>query len=129
MKKFLVNAAVAAVIGLTGLAGAATTASAESLIFQFGSPRGVDVQYRDYDRYDRYSDEGDWRRDRPRWGGERRGRCDRWLAVEKARDLGLRRAHVANVARRKVIVEGRRHGYREAIIFANVRGCPVIGRW
>ncbi|MDK1490160.1 hypothetical protein QN219_08815 [Sinorhizobium sp. 7-81] len=125
MKKFLVKAAVAAVIGLTGLVGTATTASADSLVFQFGSPRGVDVQYRDYDRdYDR-----DWRRDRPRWGGERRGRCDRWLAVEKARDLGLRRAHVANVARRKVIVEGRRHGYREAIIFANVRGCPVIGRW
>ncbi|MCA1439691.1 hypothetical protein I6F07_05520 [Ensifer sp. IC4062] len=129
MRKFLVNAAVAAVIGLTGLASAATTASAESLIFEFGSPRGVDVQYRDYDR-DYYRDyDRDWRRDRPRWDGERRGRCDRWLAVEKARDLGLRRAHVANVARRKVIVEGRRHGYRQTIIFANVRGCPVIGRW
>ncbi|MDK1387145.1 hypothetical protein QN224_17185 [Sinorhizobium sp. 8-89] len=122
MKKFLVKAAVAAVIGLTGLVGAATTASAESLIFEFGSPRGVDVQYRDYDR-------DDWRRDRPRWGRERRGRCDPWLAVEKARDRGLRRAHVANVARRQVVVEGRRHGYRQAIIFANVRGCPVIGRW
>ncbi|MDK1375005.1 hypothetical protein QN222_10975 [Sinorhizobium sp. 6-70] len=119
MRKFLVNAAVAAVIGLTGLAGAATTASAESVIFEFGSPQGV--QYRDYDR--------DWRRDRPRWDGERRGRCDPWLAVEKARDRGLRRAHVANVARRQVVVEGRRHGDRQAIIFANVRGCPVIGRW
>ncbi|MCA1404712.1 hypothetical protein I6F26_10070 [Ensifer sp. IC3342] len=134
MRKFLVNAAVAAVIGLTGLASAATTASADSVIFQFGSPRAVDVQYRDYygdyyGDYDRDYYDRDWRRDRPRWDGGRRGRCERWLAVEKARDLGLRRAHVANVARRKVIVEGRRHGYRETIYFANVRGCPVIGRW
>ncbi|WEX76466.1 hypothetical protein PYH37_004775 [Sinorhizobium numidicum] len=127
MRKFLVNAAVAAVLGLTGLAGAASTASAESFVFEFGSPRGVDVQYRDYDRY---GDERDWRRDRYRPGfGERRGRCAPWIAVEKARDRGLRRAYVADVSRRRVVVEGRRRGSNQTIVFANVRGCPFIGRW
>lgn len=115
MKKLLVNAAVAAVMGLTGLV---STASAQSLTFEFGPGGGV--QYRDYDRHDGW-------RDRPRY--ERRGRCAPWIAVDKARDRGLRRAHVADVTGRRVVVEGRRHGYRQAIVFANVRGCPIIGRW
>jgi hypothetical protein len=130
MKKFLINTAVAAVVGLTGLTGAASVASADSLVFEVGPRGGVDVQYRDRDR-DRWGDERDWRRDRrdrgERWGG-RRGRCVPGLAIDKARDRGLRRAHIADISRRQVVVEGRRHGYRQAIIFANVRGCPIIGR-
>ncbi|AFL53171.1 hypothetical protein ABIE78_000934 [Sinorhizobium fredii] len=122
MRKFLVNAAVAAVVGLTGLVGTTTTASADALVFEFG--QGGGVQYREHD-YDRWDDRRDWRRDR--W--ERRGRCEPWLAVDKARDRGLRRAHVADISRRQVVVQGRRHGDRQAIIFANVRGCPIIGRW
>ncbi|MBP2236781.1 hypothetical protein J2Z31_003295 [Sinorhizobium kostiense] len=123
MKKFFINAAVAAVVGLTGLTGAATTASAESLVFELGRG-GVDV-YHDRDR------DRDWRRDRwdrgEGWG--RRSRCVPGLAVEKARDRGLRRAHVADISRRQVVVAGRRYGERRAIVFANVRGCPIIGRW
>ena len=118
MKKFLTKAVGAAFVGLTGLVGVAPTVSAQSLTLEFG-PGGV--QYRDHDRYDR--------RDRPRYGYERRGRCAPWLAVDKARDRGLRRAHVADVSHRRVVVEGRRRGERQAIIFANVRGCPIIGRW
>lgn len=129
MKKFLINAAVAAMVGLTGLTGTATTASADSLVLELGQG-GVDV-YRDRDRGRHWGDERDWRRDRwdrgERWG--RRGRCAPGLAVEKARDRGLRRAHVADVSRRQVVVAGRRYGERRAIVFANVRGCPVIGRW
>lgn len=124
--KFFINAAVAAVIGLTGLTGAATTASAESLVFELGRG-GVDVYHeRDRDwRRDRW-DHDDWRRDR--WGG-RRNRCVPGLAIEKARDRGLRRAHIADISRRQVVVAGRRYGERRAIVFANVRGCPVIDRW
>ncbi|ASY63789.1 hypothetical protein SJ05684_c23490 [Sinorhizobium sojae CCBAU 05684] len=130
MKKFLINATVAAIVGLTGLTGGASVASADSLVFEIGPRGGVDVQYRDRDR--RWGDERDWRRDRrgdrgERWG--RRGRCAPWLAVDKARDRGLRRAHVADVSRRQVVVAGRRYGERRTIVFANVRGCPVIGRW
>ncbi|OHV82457.1 hypothetical protein [Ensifer sp. LCM 4579] len=127
MKKFLINATVAAVVGLTGLTGGASVASADSLVFEIGP--GVDMRYRDRDRW---GDERDWRRDRwdrgERWGG-RRGRCVPGLAIEKARDRGLRRAHIADISRRQVVVAGRRHGDRQAIIFANVRGCPIIGRW
>jgi hypothetical protein len=122
MKKFLVNAAVAVVLGMTGLVGTTTTASADQLIFEFGQGGGVRYRDRDYDRWD---DRRDWRRDR--W--ERRGRCEPWLAVDKARDRGLRRAHVADVSRRQVVVQGRRYGERQAIVFANVRGCPIIDRW
>ncbi|ABR61049.1 hypothetical protein GOC91_11355 [Sinorhizobium medicae] len=117
MKKFLVNAAIAAVIGLTGLV---STASAQSLTLEIG-PGGV--QYRDYDRHDDWRGRGHYDR------RDRRGRCAPGLAVEKARDRGLRRAYVADVTGRRVVVEGRRRGHRQAIVFANARGCPVIGRW
>ena len=44
MKNTLINAAAAVVIGLTGLVGAASTASAETVEFGFGSGGGVPVQ-------------------------------------------------------------------------------------
>ncbi len=128
MKNRFFNAAAAAVIGLTGLLGAASTASADSIEFGFGPSDGIDVQYRDYNGG--YGDERDWNRGRDRyWDRGRRGRCAPWIAVDKARDRGLRRAYVADVTPRRVIVEGRRHGYRQTIVFANARGCPTIGRW
>lgn len=132
MKNILINAAAAAVIGLTGLVGAASTASADTVEFGFGSGDGVQVQYRDFNRG--YDDERDWGRDRRGpdrgWdGGGRRSRCAPWMAVDKARDHGLRRAYVADVSHRRIVVEGSRRGYRQTIAFANVRGCPVIGRW
>jgi hypothetical protein len=132
MKNILINAAAAAVIGLTGLFGAASTASADAVEFGFGSGDGVQVQYRDFDRG--YGDERDWGRDRRGpdrgWdGGGRRSRCAPWMAVDKARDHGLRRAYVADVSHRRIVVEGSRRGYRQTIAFANQRGCPVIGRW
>ena len=45
-------------------------------------------------------------------------------------DLRLgRRVVEIDRAQRRVVVEGRRHGYRQSIVFANARGCPTIGRW
>lgn len=130
MKTILINAAAAVVIGLTGLVGAASTASAGTVELGFGSGGAVQVQYRDFNRG--YGDERDWGRDRRGpdrgWDG-RRSRCAPWMAVDKARDHGLRRAHVADVSHRRIVVEGNRRGYRQSIAFANVRGCPVIGRW
>jgi hypothetical protein len=42
--------------------------------------------------------------------------------------MGFRRAHVVDVSPRRVVVEGfTRHG-PDRVFFANVRGCPVIGR-
>ncbi|HEV7308809.1 hypothetical protein [Ensifer sp.] len=129
MKNRFFNAAAAAVIGVTGLLGAASTASADSIEFGIGPGGGVGVQYRDYDGG--YGDERDWGRGRDRhWDRDRRGgRCAPWMAVDKARDRGFRRAYVADVSSRRVVVEGRRDGYRDRIVFANVRGCPTMGRW
>jgi hypothetical protein len=130
MRRILTKLALAGFIGLTGLGATVVPATAETLTFGIHSGGVVDVQYRDG-----YGDERDWGRDRRHrpdwgdgWGRERRGRCAPWLAVDKARDYGLRRAYVADVSWRRVVVEGRRHGDYRRIVFANARGCPVIGR-
>ena len=127
MKNRFFNAAAAAVIGLTGLLGAASTASADSIEFGFGPRDGIDVQYRDYNGG--YGDERDWNRGRDRhWDRGRRGRCAPWIAVDKARDHGLRRAYVADVTPRRVVVEGWRHHRYTQVAFANVARCPTLWR-
>jgi len=139
MRQIITKLALAGFIGLTGLGATVAPAVAETLTFGIHSGGVVDVQYRDRDGYryerDGYGDERDRGRDRRHrpdrgdgWGRERRGRCAPWLAVDKARDYGLRRAYVADVSWRRVVVEGRRHGDYRRIVFANARGCPVIGR-
>lgn len=131
MRQIFTKLALAGFIGLTGLGATVAPAAADTLTFGIHSGGVVDVQYRDRGGY---GDERDWGRDRrgpdrgDGWGRERRGRCAPWLAVDKARNYGLRRAHVANVSHRRVVVEGRRHGDHRRIVFANARGCPVIGR-
>ncbi|KQY36053.1 MULTISPECIES: hypothetical protein [Rhizobium/Agrobacterium group] len=130
MKQIFAKLALAGMIGLTGLGATLTPAAADTITLGLSSGGIVDVQYRDRDR-DRYGDERDWDRDRrhrPGWGHERRGRCDPWLAQEKARDFGMRRARVVDVSPRRVVVEGMRRGNYRTLVFANARGCPVIGR-
>ena len=59
----------------------------------------------------------------------RRGHaCSPSLAVQKARDMGLRRARIDNVTPRRVIVEGFGRRGPDRIVFANVPGCPLIRR-
>ena len=132
MKQIFAKLALAGMIGLTGFGATLAPAAADTLTLGLYSGGVVDVQYRDRDRdRDRYGDERDWDRDRrhrPGWGHERRGRCDPWLAQEKARDFGIRRARVVDVSPRRVVVEGVRRGDYRSIVFANARGCPVIGR-
>ncbi|OJF91828.1 hypothetical protein [Pararhizobium antarcticum] len=132
MKQMFVKLAAIVLIGLSGLAATTGSAAADTVSFGIRSGGIVDIQYRDHDRR-RYGDERDWRRDRHNRPGSghhagRRGRCEPWLAQEKARNFGLRRAHVVDVSPRRVVVEGRRHGDFRTVVFANVRGCPVIGR-
>ena len=57
----------------------------------------------------------------------RRGGRDLDEAAEIARDEGLRRARVVRVTERRVIVRGRTPYGPDTIVFANRRGCPVIG--
>jgi hypothetical protein len=101
---------LAAIVSLTGLSVTAPTAAASEPGF------GVYVQYRD------------GHRGREGRSHHRRPGCAPWLAEEKARGMGLRRARVVDVSRRTVTVVGRDHYGRDRVVFANARGCPVIRR-
>ncbi|MDL2405176.1 hypothetical protein PY650_05805 [Rhizobium calliandrae] len=52
--------------------------------------------------------------------------CSPITAVQKARAMGLRHAHIENITPRRVVVEGvGRHGPNR-VVFANEPGCPLI---
>src|SRR5690606_19130656 len=71
--------------------------------------------------------DGGWDRRHDRRHGDwgRGGRCSPDLAVAKARDFGMRRARIADISPRRVVVEGFRHGDYRRMIFLNDRGCPL----
>ncbi|MDR9781856.1 hypothetical protein [Rhizobium redzepovicii] len=54
--------------------------------------------------------------------------CSPMHAVRKARDFGLRRAQITRMSPRVVVVSGRDHRGWDRMVFANVRGCPLIRR-
>ncbi|NKN13220.1 hypothetical protein [Rhizobium laguerreae] len=54
--------------------------------------------------------------------------CSPMHAVRKARDFGLRRAHITRMSPRVVVVAGRDRRGWDRMTFANVRGCPLIRR-
>jgi len=56
-----------------------------------------------------------------------RGRCDLDEATYIAREEGLRRPRIVDVTERRVVVSGRTADGPDTIVFANRRGCPVIG--
>ena len=119
------KAGLAALVAFGGISATASTASA-----------GPDVQYGIYvqDGYRHGGWDGPGRGpDRgPGWGrpdrGRDRDRCSPRLAEDKASRMGLRRAQVVDVSPRRVVVAGFNRGGRDRIVFANVRGCPVIRR-
>lgn len=106
------KAGLAALMALGGISATASTASA-----------GPEV------RYGIYVQDG-YRHGGPGWGRPDRGRdrCSPWLAEDKASRMGLRRARVVDVSPRRVVVAGFDRRGRDRIVFANVRGCPVIRR-
>lgn len=122
---------LAALVSMMAFGGVASTASADSIGWgvTIGGP-GYGIEIRDGYR-DGYRGGGwhDDRRDDRRhgWGRpDRRGECRPHHAMEKARWNGMRRAFVADVTPRRVVIAGIRHGDRDRMVFANVRGCPVI---
>jgi hypothetical protein len=109
MTNLIVKAGVAALIALTGLSATAPTAAAA------GPDLGIYVQYNDRDR------DRDWRPDRRPSPG-----CSPHRAEDKASRMGLRRTRVVDVSRRTVTVVGFGRRGPDRVVFANVRGCPVI---
>ncbi|MBB3945686.1 hypothetical protein GGQ73_001621 [Rhizobium skierniewicense] len=105
------KAGVAVLIAISSLSATASTASAQDV------------------RYGLYVQDGQ-RHGGHGWGRPDRGRdrCAPWLAEEKASRMGLRRATVVDVSPRRVVVAGFDRRGRDRVVFANVRGCPVIRR-
>lgn len=132
MKTILARIGLATMIAVSGLAGLAPAAHADDFGVEFrfggdenGRDRGWDrdVPNREWNR------DRDWRRDRDhnRDRDWRRPRgCFPGQAVDKARYQGLRHARIGYVTRRSVVVVGRGPYGREQMVFANVRGCPLI---
>jgi hypothetical protein len=116
MSNLLGKSLAAALFAIAGLTAAAPAASAGDFEIHIGT----------VDHRDGYYGRGPGRH---HWGDRRhRGRCAPWLAVEKARDRGIRRARVAGVTNRRVVVEGWKHHRYTRIAFANVERCPTIWR-
>lgn len=63
-----------------------------------------------------------------RYEPNRPGVCSPIVAVQKAREVGMRRAHIANITQRRIVVEGRNYHGPDRIVFANIPGCPRIHR-
>lgn len=126
MTTFLKKTLLAAVLGLGALTASVPAASAAGLevtVETVGYRSGF-LEVRDHDRRDRW----DRRHDRRRGDWGRRGRCSPNLAVAKARDFGLRRARIADISPRRVVVDGFRRGDYRRVVFANDRHCPVLRR-
>jgi hypothetical protein len=114
MKEIVKKAGIAALVAAASLAGMAGGASAQ----------GVDI----------YVGPGHHRPPPPDYGrppppppGFGRG-CDPRQAEDIARGYGLRHARVADITPRRVIVNGFGRRGPDSIVFANVRGCPIMGR-
>lgn len=116
MTNLLAKAGMAAALSFAALFGTVSTASADGIgfgIYVDGPGRGWDAPRHGHG-----------------WDGppRRHRACAPGHALDKARYSGLRRAHVRDVTPRRVVVAGLRQGYPDRMVFANVRGCPVLRR-
>ena len=116
MRKILTKAAITAAMIAAALSGVATSAAAQNLDIYVG-PGHHRPPPPDY-----YG-----RPPQPPPGFRGRG-CDPRQAEGIARDYGLRRARVVDVTPRRVVVNGFGRRGPDTIMFANVRGCPMMGR-
>lgn len=120
MKQVFANLGFAAAIAVSAFSGTVTSAAAQNLDIYVG-PGYHRPPPSDYGRPPAPPGYG--------YGGDygRRG-CDPRQAVSIARDYGFRRARVSDVTPRRVIVDGYSRRGPDTMVFANVRGCPVMGR-
>lgn len=116
MKQILAKVAVTAALIAGALSGTVTSAAAQNLDIYVG-PGHHRPPPPDY-----------YGRPPPPPPGFRGRGCDPRQAEGIARDYGLRRARVVDVTPRRVVVNGFGRRGPDTIMFANVRGCPMMGR-
>ena len=115
--------ALSAIVGLGAMATAPVVAQADGIYLNFG--------HEPDDRFGIYTgDRGemrDWHRhrhERRKW----RHSCTPERALDKAERMGLRRARIVDIDRRRVKVKGRKYNERVVVTFRNRRGCPILYR-
>jgi hypothetical protein len=121
MKQFFAKLGLAMVIGVTALSGTVTNAAAQGLDIYVGPAHRPPPP----DYYRPAPPPPGYGYGRPAYGP--RG-CDPRRAEDIARDYGFRRARVVDVTPRRVIVDGFSRLGPDTIVFANVRGCRIMGR-
>jgi hypothetical protein len=114
MRQFLAKAVLTAAVVASALSGTTTFAAAQGVDIYVG-PGHHRPPPPDFDRG-------------PPPPGFRGRACDPRQAEDIARDYGLRRARVVDVTPRRVVVNGFGRRGPDTMIFANVRGCPMMGR-
>jgi len=123
MKQILAKVGLAVVIGTSALSGMVTSAAAQGVDIYVGPGHRPPPPPPGYYRPAPPPPPGYYR---PPYGGPRG--CDPRRAEDIARDYGLRRAHVVDVTPRRIIVDGFGRRGPQTLVFANVRGCPLMGR-
>ncbi len=63
------------------------------------------------------------------WSGGHGPRCSPWKAEAKARNMGLRRVHIADVGPNRIVVKGKRWGRTHTVVFGRNANCPIKATW
>jgi hypothetical protein len=124
MRRFLINSALALVVGVTGMPLVTNQALAQEFEFSIGrdGPR-VRTRERCDPNYDDDCYEG---RRYVEQRAVRRG-CSEDRALDKAERMGIQRARIVSAGRRTIEVRGRSfEGERVYVTFGRDRGCPVL---
>jgi hypothetical protein len=125
--------AICAAAVMLSLSASPIPANAQGFEIEIG-PNGSQLRLRDGGcdpRYERCGRE-DWRDhdDDSRDGEWRQGRrfCTEDRALDKAEQMGIRRARIVSAGRHEIVVRGRdRYGQRVNVAFGRHRRCPVLG--
>lgn len=124
MKQIVARIGLAALMAVGTLGSFGTISPAHADGFSFGIEIGEGHRHRPRP----LPGDGGW--DGGDWGGGGYGRrgCRPDEAARIARYEGLRHVRIVDISPRRVVVAGRdRYGWTR-LVFANVRGCPLISR-
>lgn len=126
MKQVAFKAILAAMMAASGLSTVPSTVSAQEIqLYLGGHHRPPPPDYQPSDDDDDGLPSPGYGHRRPPPPGYGRG-CDPQFAASIASRNGLRRAHVVDVSPRRIVVDGFTRRGPDEMVFANVRGCPII---